>query len=71
MLLERIEKHISFEALKEDLRKIGINFVTAGTVGLFVTHIAGLTLLVVGASIWVIITGLIASFLGLYRRNKS
>ena len=32
MLLERLERSIDLKALKEDFRKIVINFITAGVV---------------------------------------
>ena len=38
MLLERLERSIDLKALKEDFRKIGINFITAGVVGVFINH---------------------------------
>ncbi len=41
MLLERIKKHIDFSALKEESRKIGVNFITAGVVGVFIYHYVG------------------------------
>jgi hypothetical protein len=50
MLLERIEKWVDFKSLKEDFRKIGINFITAGIVGVFINHYAGSKL---SAMFWV------------------
>jgi hypothetical protein len=41
MLLARMEKLIDLKGLKEDLRKIGTNFVTAGVVGVFINHYVG------------------------------
>lgn len=40
-MLLLIEKHISFLALKEELRKLGVNFITAGIVGIFIYHYVG------------------------------
>lgn len=41
MLTEKIDQLIEFNILKEDLRKLGINFITAGIVGVFVNHFVG------------------------------
>ena len=38
---ERIGRHFSFLSLKEEARKIGVNFITAGVVGVFVYHYVG------------------------------
>lgn len=40
MLLEHLERSRDLKALKEDFRKIGINFITAGIVGVFIKHYA-------------------------------
>lgn len=70
MLLERIERSIDLKALKEDFRKIGINFVTAGIVGVFINHYVGIdfwTMSLTSASLTV--AGTISLYLGL-RKNK-
>ena len=67
ILTNRIEKIFDFKNLKEDARKLGINLITAGTAGLFVTHIAGLTQTVVLSSIWLVTIGLLTTLFGLYR----
>lgn len=68
MLLKRLEKHINFEALKEDLRKVGVNFVTAGAIGLFITRVVHPSLAMGIGSTWVIIMGAIVLFWGIRRR---
>lgn len=70
MLTKRIEKIFDIKNLKEDARKLGINLITAGTAGLFVTHIAGLTKMVILSSMWLIFIGLLTTLLGLYRRKS-
>lgn len=65
-----IERYVDIGFLKEDVRKLGINFVTAGNVGLFITHIAGLTLLLVAASVWVIMSGIGLLVFGLYQKEE-
>ena len=70
MSLERLERSIDLKALKEDFRKIGINFITAGVVGVFVNHYVGLdfwTMSLTSASLTII--GTIALYMGL-RKNK-
>ncbi|OIZ96314.1 hypothetical protein A1D18_00415 [Candidatus Rickettsiella isopodorum] len=70
MLLEKIEKSINLKALKEDFRKIGVNFITAGVVGVFINHYVGIdfwTMSLTSASLTTI--GAISLYLGL-RKNK-
>lgn len=70
MLLACLERSIYLKALKEDFRKIGINFITAGVVGVFINHYVGIdfwTMSLTSASLTT--AGLIALYLGL-RRNK-
>jgi len=70
-MLDYMETHLDLSLAKEDLRKLGVNFITAGVVGLFITHIADLTNVFIKGAMWAIIIGMIAILLGLYRRNKS
>lgn len=39
--LKRLEEYLNFESLKEDFRKIGVNFATSGMIGIFIQHIVG------------------------------
>lgn len=72
MLLERIEKRINLEALKEDFRKIGVNFITAGVVGVFINHYVGSTFSsMFWASLSVTSIGIMALYVGVLRRNKA
>lgn len=68
MLLKRIEKHISLKALQEDFRKLGINFVTAGIIGVFVNHYVGTKLATMfWTAFWVTSAGLSFLTFGLFR----
>lgn len=70
MLLEQLERSIDLKALKEDFRKIGINFITAGIVGVFINHYVGIdfwTMSLTSVSLTTI--GIISLYLGL-RRNE-
>lgn len=71
MLIQHIKHIFDTEHLKEDLRKLGINFITAGIVGIFVNHLVGS---VFSTMFWgsVIITpiGILSLFLGLFKRRK-
>lgn len=40
-MLEFIKKQLDRSALKEELRRIGVNFFTAGVVGVFIYHYVG------------------------------
>ena len=70
MLIRRIKHAYNIKAVKEDLRKIGVNFITAGAVGLAITHISDLTLVASCASILVILAGTCALFLGYSKGHK-
>lgn len=41
MLFKRIKRHVDSSVLKEESRKIGVNLVTAGIVGVFIYHYVG------------------------------
>jgi hypothetical protein len=70
MLLARLERAINLKALKEDFRKIGINFVTAGVVGVFVNHYVGLDFWTMSfTSALLTMIGAVSLYLGL-RNNK-
>lgn len=71
MLLERLESSIDLKALKEDFRKIGVNFITAGVVGVFINHYVGLNFSTMfWASLSITALGMLSLTLGLLRRNK-
>ncbi len=70
MLIKQIRHIFDTQHFQEDLRKLGINLITAGTASLFVTHIAGLTRIVVSYSIWLIAIGLLTTILGLYTKKS-
>ncbi|WP_342220692.1 hypothetical protein [Rickettsiella endosymbiont of Miltochrista miniata] len=70
VVLLRLERSIDLKALKEDFRKIGINFITAGVVGVFINHYVGIdfwTMSLTSAALTT--TGIISLYLGL-RKNK-
>jgi hypothetical protein len=71
MELERIEKHINLTSLREEIRKVGVNFITAGVVGVFIDHFVGTKFSsMFWASLWITFMGSICLFLGVVRRNK-
>jgi hypothetical protein len=62
MLLEHLEKRINLSFLREEFRKIGGNFITAGMVGIFINHYVGLKLSTMfWSAFWVSLSG--AAFL--------
>jgi hypothetical protein len=69
IMLKTLEKHLNIHLLKEDIRKLGVNFITAGTAGLFITHIVGLTFLLAITSLWVIFGGILLLVFGLYKQK--
>lgn len=70
MLLIHKESAIDIKALKEDFRKIGINFITAGVVGVFVNHYVGVDFWTMSLTAALLTTmGVLVFYLGL-RKNK-
>ena len=70
-MLRRIMRHVDFHALQEDVRKVGVNFITAGIVGVFINHYVGnKSYIMFVSSSWVTAFGLVVLFAGLYRRTK-
>lgn len=70
MLIQRIKNNIDVVGLKEDLRKMGINFITAGIAGVFINHLVGSELRnMLYASLLVTTFGVIAMYAGLRRRK--
>lgn len=66
MLLKYIKRFIDSGAFKEDLRKIGINFITAGIVGIFINHYVGYKLSAMfWASAGITCMGILSMALGL------
>ncbi|MDQ8040095.1 MAG: hypothetical protein REH83_06785 [Rickettsiella sp.] len=71
MLLERLERSIDLKALKQDFRKIGINFITAGVIGVFINHYVGLDFSTMfWASLSITALGMLSLTIGLLRKNK-
>jgi hypothetical protein len=71
MLEKILQRYCDFHFLKEDFRKLGINFITAGIVGIFVNHMVGTKISVMlWASLWITITGMILLAIGLYKRKE-
>ena len=63
----RILKNFSIVRLKDEMRKLGVNFITGGFIGLFVTHITELKPFSIAMMLWLILFGIIALGLGLYK----
>lgn len=71
MLLKRIEQLINVSFLKEDARKVGVNFITAGVVGVFINHFVGSHWSsMFWASLWITSIGFVLIFLGLIREDE-
>jgi len=70
-MLHLIERYIHFPALKEELKKIGVNFITAGIVGIFIQHYAGTNLLnMFSASVCITIVGTLALYGGIRKQGE-
>ncbi|MGB6976206.1 MAG: hypothetical protein WBE18_01950 [Gammaproteobacteria bacterium] len=71
MLLEYIKRHVDLNALKEELRKVGNNLVTAGIVGVFINHYVGSNLSTMfWSSVSITAIGMLALYFGVRRREK-
>lgn len=70
-MIEQIKRHISFPVLKEEFRKIGVNFITGGIVGVFVYHYVGTDpLSMFWASTSITLIGSIALYFGVSNRGE-
>lgn len=70
-MLDYIGKLIDIKALREDIRKIGINFITAGIVGVFINYYVGLLFpTMLWASLSITILGILSLYLGLLKRQN-
>lgn len=71
MLRNILDKYFDLRSLKEELKKVGVNFLTAGIVGVFINHIAGsVHSLMFSACWWISAMGFICLLLGLFRRMR-
>lgn len=71
MLLKILEKNIYFNALQDEFRRIGVNFVTAGIVGVFINHFVGSQLSTMfWTAFWITVTGITFLAVGLIKFNK-
>jgi len=65
--LNRFERTVNLEFLKEEFRKAGTNFVTAAIVALFINHITHPTFWICFGSGWLILVGALSLFFGILR----
>ena len=71
MLLKNFKEHIKLNELQEEFKKIGVNFITAGVVGVFINHYVGVNLSdMLWASISVTSIGIATLYFGLRKRKK-
>lgn len=62
-----LEKWCNVESVREDLRKLGVNFITAGIVGVFINHFVGSKFSIMFlTSLWITAFGVICSFVGIF-----
>lgn len=69
MQKNHLKDSINYEALKEDFRQLGINLITAGIGGLFITDFIGATLTSIISASWVILVGVVLSLYGVRKQN--
>lgn len=63
--------HINMAKLKEDWRKLGVNFITAGGICLFINSINSLNFAVIMGASWVVTAGFILIIIGSQDGDKS
>lgn len=63
--LKQLEQHVDAGSLKEDLRKLGINLITAGVIGVFITHAADANFAIIISSISIIFSGAMFCYFGI------
>jgi hypothetical protein len=67
---EYIKSRIDYLSLRDKFKKIGVNLVTAGVVGVFITHQVGASTLVsIGSCILVIGIGITCLYLGIKKEE--
>lgn len=70
MLLDYIKRRIDYLSLKDELKKIGVNLITAGVVGIFITHQIGTsTLASIGSCVVVFGLGIVYLYLGIKKEE--
>src|SRR5260221_6232423 len=67
MLIKRVDDLFQLENLREDARKLGVNFITGGAGTLFIARSTALTIWIVIAAICVILTGIALTLGGSYK----
>jgi hypothetical protein len=68
VMLKKLLRHIDFKSLQEDFRKIGVNFITTGIIGIFVNHFVGTKLsTMLYTFVLITISGTILLLMGLYK----
>jgi len=70
-VLKWLENRIRVDSLQDEFKRIGVNFVTAGVVGVFINHFVGSKLSTMfWASTWITFGGVFCLFLGLIQRGN-
>lgn len=71
MVLKYIKRYFNLKALKEDLRKLAVNLMSAGIVGIYINHYVGTELSTMfWASVSIVISGGLLLALSIMRRKK-
>lgn len=68
-MLRLIKEYFDFKIIQDECRKIGVNFITAGFVGLFFTNASNLKFSLHFSVLTVIAMGLFILFCGVFRRK--
>jgi len=72
MLIKCIRAFLDVKTLREDLRRLGVNFITAGLVGIFINHFVGTTLSIMFiSSVFISFFGIMLMVLGLLKGKSS
>ena len=65
--MKRVFKQFNKKLLKEDFRKLGINFITASAIGGFITHATKMTPMAIILIVWIGVAGLALVLFGLHK----
>lgn len=63
--LEYLEGYFDLKALKEELKRIGVTFITAGVAGIFLMHLLNPAL-----AGWLALLGVLFLFVGLTKQRR-
>lgn len=69
VMFEMLKIYFNFTVLKEDIRKLGVNFVSSGIIGLSIINFSKMSFSLILGSLWLVIIGCIMLLYGSSNRG--